>query len=189
MSSNDNTTVDDLSKSLKKKVTFDESSIDEKHNDDDLKDINDTTSKQGSNSNNFGYTKNDESESDNYGWPIQDVSSIDVNNISPLDPVIMHRQATLNIGTIGHVAHGKSTVVKAITGVQTVRFKTELERNITIKLGYANAKIFKCDNSQCARPGNYQSFGSKAPAKPTCKQCGSQMTLQRHVSFVDCPGM
>lgn len=51
------------------------------------------------------------------------------------------RQATINIGTIGHVAHGKSTVVKAISGVQTVRFKNELERNITIKLGYANAKV------------------------------------------------
>lgn len=38
-------------------------------------------------------------------------------------------------GTIGHVAHGKSTIVKAISGVQTVRFKNELERNITIKLG------------------------------------------------------
>jgi len=47
------------------------------------------------------------------------------------------------VGTIGHVAHGKSTVVKAISGVQTVRFKNELERNITIKLGYANAKIYK----------------------------------------------
>jgi len=46
-----------------------------------------------------------------------------------------------NKGTIGHVAHGKSTVVKAISGVQTVRFKNELERNITIKLGYANAKV------------------------------------------------
>jgi hypothetical protein len=45
-------------------------------------------------------------------------------------------------GTIGHVAHGKSTVVKAISGVHTVRFKTEIERNITIKLGYANAKVF-----------------------------------------------
>ena len=45
------------------------------------------------------------------------------------------------IGTIGHVAHGKSTVVKAISGVQTVRFKNELVRNITIKLGYANAKV------------------------------------------------
>jgi translation initiation factor 2 gamma subunit (eIF-2gamma) len=44
-------------------------------------------------------------------------------------------------GTIGHVAHGKSTVVKALTGVLTVRFKNEKERNITIKLGYANAKV------------------------------------------------
>lgn len=54
-------------------------------------------------------------------------------------------------GTIGHVAHGKSTVVKAISGVQTVRFKNELERNITIKLGYANAKIFKAAEPRCPR--------------------------------------
>ena len=53
------------------------------------------------------------------------------------------RQATINVGTIGHVAHGKSTVVKSISGVQTIRFKNKLERNITIKLGYANAKIYK----------------------------------------------
>ena len=51
-------------------------------------------------------------------------------------------QATINLGTIGHVAHGKSTVVKAISGVMTVRFKNELVRNITIKLGYANAKVW-----------------------------------------------
>lgn len=44
-------------------------------------------------------------------------------------------------GTIGHVAHGKSTVVKAVSGVQTVRFKNELERNITIKLGKFFEKI------------------------------------------------
>ena len=31
---------------------------------------------------------------------------------------MISRQATINIGTIGHVAHGKSTVVKAISGVQ-----------------------------------------------------------------------
>lgn len=49
------------------------------------------------------------------------------------------------------MAHGKSTVVKAISGVQTVRFKNELERNITIKLGYANAKIFKCKDVRCPR--------------------------------------
>lgn len=38
--------------------------------------------------------------------------------ISPLSYEIMSKQATINIGTIGHVAHGKSTVVKAISGVQ-----------------------------------------------------------------------
>lgn len=63
-------------------------------------------------------------------------------------------------GTIGHVAHGKSTVVKAISGVQTVRFKNELERNITIKLGYANAKIYKCGNVGCERPASYRAYGS-----------------------------
>ena len=53
------------------------------------------------------------------------------------------REAEMYIssGTIGHVAHGKSTVVKAISGVMTVRFKNELVRNITIKLGYANAMV------------------------------------------------
>lgn len=48
---------------------------------------------------------------------------------------IYHLYHVFFSGTIGHVAHGKSTVVKAVSGVQTVRFKNELERNITIKLG------------------------------------------------------
>ena len=67
--------------------------------------------------------------------------SLDTSKLNPLSPEVISRQATINIGTIGHVAHGKSTVVKAISGVQTVRFKNELVRNITIKLGYANAKV------------------------------------------------
>ncbi|XP_014678869.1 PREDICTED: eukaryotic translation initiation factor 2 subunit 3-like, partial [Priapulus caudatus] len=70
----------------------------------------------------------------------QDLSTLDIKELTPLTPEVISRQATINIGTIGHVAHGKSTVVKAISGVQTVRHKQELERNITIKLGYANAK-------------------------------------------------
>nr|CAJ18350.1 putative H3K9 methyltransferase [Lepisma saccharinum] len=65
----------------------------------------------------------------------QDLSKLDVTKLTPLSTEVISRQATINIGTIGHVAHGKSTVVKAISGVQTVRFKNELERNITIKLG------------------------------------------------------
>lgn len=72
----------------------------------------------------------------------QDLEKLNVGELTPLTPEVISRQATLNIGTIGHVAHGKSTVVKAISGVQTVRFKNELERNITIKLGYANAKVW-----------------------------------------------
>lgn len=73
---------------------------------------------------------------------------------------------THHTGTIGHVAHGKSTVVKAISGVQTVRFKNELERNITIKLGYANAKIYKCPS--CERPSCYRAYGSSK----VCLDCG-----------------
>lgn len=65
----------------------------------------------------------------------------EVTKLSALSPEVISRQATINIGTIGHVAHGKSTVVKAISGVQTVRFKNELERNITIKLGM---NLFSC---------------------------------------------
>lgn len=111
-------------------------------------------------------------------------------NIIILTPEVISRQATINIGTIGHVAHGKSTVVKAISGVQTVRFKNELERNITIKLGYANAKIYRCDNESCPRPACYRSFGSSKEDDFMCDRpnCNGRFRLLRHVSFVDCPG-
>ncbi|KAM9989553.1 hypothetical protein ACTFIY_005576 [Dictyostelium cf. discoideum] len=121
---------------------------------------------------------------------VQDVKSLNVNELTPLTPNVISRQATINIGTIGHVAHGKSTVVKAISGVLTVRFTSEFKRNITIKLGYANAKIYKCDNPQCERPGCYKSARSNTEDNPLCERpgCGGRMTLLRHVSFVDCPG-
>merc|ERR1712137_83717 len=90
----------------------------------------------------------------------QDLSQLDVTKLNPLTPEVISRQATINIGTIGHVAHGKSTLVKAISGVQTVRFKNELERNITIKLGYSNAKIYRCDDPKVPRPQCYTSRGS-----------------------------
>ncbi|KAK3629424.1 eukaryotic translation initiation factor 2 subunit gamma [Elasticomyces elasticus] len=116
--------------------------------------------------------------------------TLDVAALSPTSPEIICRQATINIGTIGHVAHGKSTVVKAISGVQTVRFKNELERNITIKLGYANAKVYKCDNPECPRPTCYRSYKSDKEVDPPCERDGCEGTyrLERHVSFVDCPG-
>ncbi|KAI8335168.1 P-loop containing nucleoside triphosphate hydrolase protein [Chlamydoabsidia padenii] len=91
---------------------------------------------------------------------------------------------------IGYVAHGKSTVVKAISGVQTVQFKNEMERNITIKLGYANSKIYKCNHDTCPRPGCYKSYGSNKEDNSVCERpgCGGRYELVRHVSFVDCPG-
>ncbi|KAJ3182216.1 hypothetical protein HDU85_003258 [Gaertneriomyces sp. JEL0708] len=114
---------------------------------------------------------------------------VDVTKLNPLSPEVISKQATINIGTIGHVAHGKSTVVKAISGVQTVRFKNELERNITIKLGYANAKVFKCAREECPRPGCYTSRRSDTEEGFECPQCHKgSMKLLRHVSFVDCPG-
>ncbi|KAI0764095.1 elongation factor Tu GTP binding domain-containing protein [Irpex lacteus] len=115
---------------------------------------------------------------------------IDPSTLTPLSPQVISKQATINLGTIGHVAHGKSTVVKAISGVTTVRFKNELVRNITIKLGYANAKIYKCENEACPRPGCYRSYRSDKEDNPPCERpgCGWRMKLIRHVSFVDCPG-
>jgi translation initiation factor 2 subunit 3 len=122
--------------------------------------------------------------------PQPEPKDLDLKSISPLTDFVIARQATINIGTIGHVAHGKSTVVKAISGVQTVRFKNELERNITIKLGYANAKIYKCDNEECPRPTCYRSYKSEKEVDPPCERegCAGTYRLQRHVSFVDCPG-
>jgi len=113
-----------------------------------------------------------------------DPKDLQVATLTPLSPEIIARQATINIGTIGHVAHGKSTVVKAISGVQTVRFKNELERNITIKLGYANAKIYKCESEDCPRPTCYRSFKSEKEVDPPCERegCNGRYRLLRHVS-------
>ncbi len=105
---------------------------------------------------------------------VQDLSKLDVNKLTPLSPEVISRQATINIGTIGHVAHGKSTVVKALSEKSTVRFKNELERNITIKLGYANAKIFKCDSEECDRPGCFTSGGSASPDQFPCRRSGTR---------------
>lgn len=85
----------------------------------------------------------------------------------------------MNIGTIGHVDHGKTTLVEAITGVWAARHSEELKRGITIKLGYADAPIYKCPN--CKLPQCYS-------AEPTCPNCGSSCEFVRAVSFVDAPG-
>lgn len=110
----------------------------------------------------------------------------DPSKITPLTPEIMSRQATMNIGTIGHVAHGKTTLVRAISGIQTTKHKIEKERNITYFLGYANAKLYKCP--KCPDLEAYQAYGSTKEDQPKCEKCGERLELLRHISFVDCPG-
>jgi translation initiation factor 2 subunit 3 len=100
----------------------------------------------------------------------------------------MFSQPLINIGMIGHVSDGKSTLTKSLTGIVTQRFSKEKESNITIRLGYANALIYKC--SKCEPPKCYYSVGTnnKDPQMKLCKHCGIQGELVNHVSFVDCPG-
>ena len=57
---------------------------------------------------------------------------------------VMQKQPTFNLGTLGHVAHGKTSLVEALSSIRTTRISNEKKRGITIRLGYANVKIFKC---------------------------------------------
>lgn len=45
---------------------------------------------------------------------------------------------SLTIGTAGHIDHGKTTLIKAITGIETDSLKDEKKRGITINLGFAH---------------------------------------------------
>ncbi len=89
------------------------------------------------------------------------------------------KQPEVNIGTIGHVDHGKTTLVEAITGVWAAKHSEELRRGITIKLGYADAPIYKCPKCN-----DFQSYTSD----PECPNCGTKCEFVRAVSFVDSPG-
>src|SRR5512135_942239 len=42
------------------------------------------------------------------------------------------------LGTAGHIDHGKTTLIKALTGVDCDRLKEEKERGITIELGFTS---------------------------------------------------
>jgi selenocysteine-specific elongation factor len=45
------------------------------------------------------------------------------------------------VGTAGHIDHGKTSLVKALTGIDTDRLKEEKERGISIELGFANLAL------------------------------------------------
>lgn len=92
---------------------------------------------------------------------------------------LLPKQPEVNIGTSGHVDHGKTTVTQAITGVWASAHSEELKRGITIKVGYADAAFYKCP--QTPSPGSFSTSRK-------CPVCGRETRLLRAVSFVDCPG-
>lgn len=86
------------------------------------------------------------------------------------------KQPVLNIGLVGHIDHGKTTLLWQLSGVWADKHSEELKRGITIKLGYADAVINKCP--KC----NFYTIQKE------CPQCQSKTTPIRYVSFVDAPG-
>jgi len=88
-------------------------------------------------------------------------------------------QPEVNIGTLGHVDNGKSTLVQALTEVWTAKHSEELRRGITIRIGYADAYFYKCPSHRGAA-----AYGTKK----ICPICGSETKFLRAVSFIDCPG-
>jgi len=77
------------------------------------------------------------------------------------------------------VDHGKTTLVRALSGVWTDRHSEEIRRGISIRLGYADATFRRCP--VCEEPDCYT-------VEEICKHCGSKTEELRTVSFVDSPG-
>jgi translation initiation factor 2 subunit 3 len=85
----------------------------------------------------------------------------------------------VNIGLVGHVDHGKTSLTATLTGKWTDTHSEELKRGITIRLGYADATFYQCP--KCKGPAKY---GTTAK----CIKCFSTAKPLRTVSFVDAPG-
>jgi len=86
-------------------------------------------------------------------------------------------QPVVNIGMVGHVDHGKTTLTRALSGVWTDTHSEERKRGISIKLGYADTAFYK------TKDGEFYPTGKRPDGKKDVDK-----ELLRVVSFVDAPG-
>lgn len=89
-----------------------------------------------------------------------------------------HHHPEVNIGLVGHVDHGKTTLVEALSGAWTDQHSEELKRGISIRLGYADATFRECPDVE---PPDCYTVAEECPD-------GSTSDPLRTVSFVDAPG-
>ena len=89
-------------------------------------------------------------------------------------------QPEINIGMVGHVDHGKTTLTQALTGKWTDQHSEEMKRGISIKLGYADADFYRVTMKKGGK--HYTSEPDKKEFK------GGKLEHLRTVSFVDAPG-